>query len=112
LKTISISPAAAEDLMTISEYLEGESGDPFLGDRFLSASASTLNVIEDHPSAGRVRPTHHARLFSIRSLGINPPFDKYLVFYQSLPSETLILRVLHGAQDLGPLMDVDTERDA
>jgi plasmid stabilization system protein ParE len=94
-----------------SQNFSKASGNPFLGDRFLSAAASTLNVIATFPFSGRKRPTRQQRLSPLHSLGIDSPFGKYLVFYQPLPSATLILRVLHGAQDLGPILDVDLERD-
>jgi plasmid stabilization system protein ParE len=112
LKPLQISPGAANDLLDIAEYLEGESGNPFLGDRFLSAASSTFNVLANFTLAGRQRPTIQKQLTPLRSLAVDSPFDKFLVFYQPLESTTLILRVLHGARDLGPLVDLDSERDA
>jgi len=111
LKPIQISPAAADDLLAIAYFLETESGDPFLADRFLSAAASAINLIATYPLAGRARPT--LRDFpQLRSLGVDRPFSKYLIFYQPSASSTLIIRVLHGAQDFGPILHIDSERDA
>jgi len=64
-----------------------------------------------YPSAGRVRPTQQ-NFPRLRSLGVDRPFGKYLIFYQPSVSSTLVIRVLHGAQDFGPILHIDPERDA
>jgi plasmid stabilization system protein ParE len=112
LKPVDISPAAIDDLLAITVFLVSESDSLSLKDRFIAAAASTLNTIETFPLCGRARPTRHPRLSALRSLRIDPPFGKYLIFYQATPSASLILRVLHGAQDIHLLLDIDAERDA
>ncbi|HEY5330355.1 MAG TPA: type II toxin-antitoxin system RelE/ParE family toxin [Acidobacteriaceae bacterium] len=111
MKPIQISRAAADDLLHIAYFLESESGSSSLADRFLSAAASAIDLIAMYPFAGRARPTL-PNFPQLRSLGVDRPFAKYLIFYQPSVSSTLVIRVLHGAQDFGPILHIDPERDA
>ena len=95
-----ISPAAANDLLDIADYLEGESFSIALGRAFLKKAAATVARIESNPELGRIRPSSRQNLSGLRSLGIDKPFSKYLVFYRIDTKEILVVRVLHGSQDL------------
>ena len=112
MKPVDISPAAIDDLLAITVFLVLESDNLSLKNRFIAAAASTSSTIEAFPLAGRARPTRHPRLSGLRSLRVDPPFGKYLIFYQAMPSASLILRVLHGAQDTHLMLDIDASRDA
>ena len=104
----TISPAAAEDLIEIAEYLDTTAFSVTLGNAFLQSASATIAHLEAHPESGRLRRTSRSRLAKVRSLVLDPPFSKYLVFYQINPDDILILRVLHGAQNLKRIAGVSS----
>jgi plasmid stabilization system protein ParE len=103
-----ISPAAANDLLTIADYLDFNTISGTLGNAFLKSSATTITQIESYPDLGRVRVTSNPRLGDIRSLSLDSPFSKYLIFYRLETQGILVLRVLHGAQNLKRILGVSS----
>jgi toxin ParE1/3/4 len=98
---LTLSEAAAADIVEQADWYAQQSG-PALGKRWEKAVTSAVLRIADRPRAGAVSSFHHAELANVRRVPI-VGFPKHLVFYQILPAEILVLRVIHGARDLESL---------
>ena len=92
---VRISAAAATDLDEIWFHIAADSAanaDQFL-DRLVTSITGMLAVV---PLAGRARDEFEAGLRSF-------PFESYIVFYR-VPKDTVeIVRIIHGARDLGAI---------
>jgi len=65
--------------------------------RFVEAFKSSVEFLSRMPEIGRARPdlgTPETHSWRVKG------FQKYLIFYESLPDRVRLLRVLHGSRDL------------
>jgi len=70
---------------------------PKAGDRFCDSVEQALKLLARHPQLGAKAGFRHApqvRKWVIRQ------FPNYLLFYQDRADGVLLIRLLHGAQDL------------
>ena len=97
MATIRKRPAAREDLHEIWSYIAEE--DREAADGVVREIHEAYERLAEHPRLGRDRDELAPR---IRSL----PVSNYVIFYRPLRREEGIdvVRVLHGAQDIGPPM--------
>lgn len=72
--------------------------------RFLDAVEETMQLLLEKPELGVVRVFRRQELAGIRSFSVKG-FDKHLIFYRPLESGIEVLRVIHGARDLGATLD-------
>lgn len=93
---LDVSAAAEADLAAIAEYVAADS--PAAALRLLQKLRQKLSALAGAPGIGRARPELGADL---RSLAVG----SYLVFYRERPDRVEIVRILHGARDLGPLLE-------
>ncbi len=70
---------------------------PSVAIRFAEAFKSTITLLSGMPHLGRLRPDLGAP--GIRSWRVEG-FRNYLLFYEVLPDQVRLLRVLHGSRDL------------
>jgi toxin ParE1/3/4 len=71
--------------------------------RFFDAARQTLTALSKMPGMGRVYESDDDDISNLRKWAVKG-FKKYLIFYR-YDDETLeILRVLHAARDLEPLL--------
>lgn len=56
------------------------------------------------PDMGSTRDFHNPRFSLLRMFPVKK-FENYLIFYQSMEEELLIVRVLHGARDIAALFE-------
>jgi toxin ParE1/3/4 len=99
MSIVRISAEASADLDEIWFYIAKDSSTN--ADRFLDRLLDLTNtLLADHPRAGRAREEFGPGL---RSIAIG----KYLVFYTVNQDEVDIVRVIHGARDLGAIFGVD-----
>jgi len=103
-RRLVVSAGVDRDLDETLEYL-GQS-DRRVADRFLTAVHRVFADILESPGIGARREFQAARLHEIRSWRIKG-FEKWLVFYRVTDEAVEILRVLHGARDLGEAFDED-----
>jgi toxin ParE1/3/4 len=68
--------------------------------RFRAALDATLHKLARVPSLGRIRHFRHPKLQGFRSMRVNPPFNKTLVFYRFDETTLFVERLIHGARDL------------
>ena len=86
---------AWDDLRQIIGYISADN--PAAADAFLSKIMETSNLIARSPSIGRIRRDLNVDLRSF-------PVGNYLIFYRETAGEVQVVRVLHGARDLGELI--------
>lgn len=65
---------------------------------FLDDLERVVNLIGQYPLAGRKRTEVEA---GVRSM----PMGGYVVFYQPMKNSVVIVRVIHGARDIGSLLE-------
>ena len=98
MPSIVIRPKALQDLAEIWSYVAEDS--PRQADTFAAAIDRKLRDLAQHPLMGRARPE---LLTDLRSL----IFGRYVIFYLPRQRGIEVVRVLHGARDLKPLLDDD-----
>ncbi len=90
------SPEAVEDIEAIAVYIERDS--KYYARAVVSRIVSTAESIPDHPGLGRIVPEINDPDFRERFV------HKYRVIYQIESERILIAAVIHGNQQLEPLM--------
>lgn len=75
--------------------------DPDAADRFCDAVEGALDLLTRHPEAGRLAGFTLAP--DVRQWGVSG-HRNYILFYQVRPDGVFIVRLLHGARDLPPLL--------
>ena len=89
-------PRTADDLIELWDYIAEDS--VTRADAFIDDVDAKLHLLAEQPMLGRSRE-ELAR--GLRSLS----FGRYVIFYEAIPDGIAIVRVLHGARDLGPLFE-------
>jgi len=98
MKLIVKSPVW-DDLRNIGSRIAKDN--PKAAHDFFNATRRTFRLLARHPGLGRLRSFSQA---GIRSFVI-PRFRNYLIFYLPRHDEVQILAVLHGARDIGTVME-------
>lgn len=91
-RSVRRSAAAEQDLTDIWVTIAKDR--PLAADRVLTALLEAEDRLADHPQLGRLRPELPGQL---RSWSVAP----FVIFYRVLEDQILVIRVLHGARDLG-----------
>jgi plasmid stabilization system protein ParE len=99
--SIRFSDVALSDILEQFDWYEHHSG-LHLAKRWENAVASALIRIVKNPDSGAPCHFDAVELQRIRRTGITR-FPKHLIFYRIEKTETVILRVVHGARDLESL---------
>ncbi len=68
--------------------------------RFQKAVDSTLQSLCAQPSLGRTRRFRHPGLQGLRSVAVERPFQRLLIFYRADDETLQAVRLMHGARDL------------
>jgi toxin ParE1/3/4 len=98
---IVVQPAAHRDLEEIADYLAQRSVPSAI--RFSHRSAESFDILLSNPSLGSPFEISNPLLQGLRVWPIKG-FRKYLVFYRPREYGIEILRVLHGARDIGKIL--------
>lgn len=87
-------PAFIDDLTAAYAYLANKS--PRAADEFLEEVELLVDLLAHFPELGRLREELRAgtRSFRVRRF-------RHIIFYRAEPDSITLLRVLHGARDLG-----------
>ena len=95
MKPVVVGDDAAADVRNASAWYEARQ--PGLGVRFEAAVDASLASIEAHPQTfARLRRSRRQRALL---------FDfPYVVYFRERPADTLVIAVLHGRQDAGPIL--------
>lgn len=103
---LMIRPRAYEDLEEISAYIAMDSPAASIG--FLDAAEKAFSVLAEMPLLGVAWAVSDAKLGGMRTY-LLPQYRNYLIIYRATPEGTEILRVVHGARDIGPLVDQEEQ---
>jgi toxin ParE1/3/4 len=96
-------PRAERDLIEHFAYIARDKTAP--AERFLRVAEESFNRLADMPGIGRKWESSQPHLAGIRVYPMPSGFRSYLIFYRLTDKVVEILCVLHGARDLGPLLD-------
>jgi toxin ParE1/3/4 len=92
------TPQADADLDDIWYYIASGSGSVEIADRFVDSLTARFLLLASHPNVGRSRDTDLRP--GLRSF----PVGEYVIIYRLQGDDVLILRVLRGSRDIGPLL--------
>lgn len=94
----SLAKAALVDIEAIAQYLAREAGES-IADDMITRLFDAFDKLADHPRVGRVRddlaPTSHRFWYQ----------EPYMIVYRTDLPMVHIVRVIHGARDLGAALD-------
>jgi plasmid stabilization system protein ParE len=76
-----------------------EAGDE-VARRFQKALDSKLRLLCEQPGLGRIRRFRHPKLQGLRSLAVERPFQRFLIFYRHDGARLEAVRLMDGARDL------------
>lgn len=93
-----LAPQATSDLDEIWSFVAIQSGSIEIADRAIETITERFLVLSRFPEIGRSREEDLRP--GLRSFSVGA----YVIFYRIERAEALILRVLHGSRDLGPLL--------
>jgi toxin ParE1/3/4 len=88
-----LTPIARADLFDIAVFTAQQWG-PAKRKTYIKALTQCFDLIAAQPRMGRERPEIGT---DVRSLG----FKSHVIFYRKVGAHAEILRVLHGARDMG-----------
>lgn len=94
--------AARQDLVDIAFYYVHQ-GSLAVAQRFRDQAEALLGRLADMPGMGTSYDTDHPALAGLRFLPVTR-FKKYLIFYRPIPGGIDLVRVLHGARDIGSIL--------
>lgn len=95
---VRLRSAAESDVVAHARYLEERS--PLAASRFLDAFDAALALIGHSPGIGGRCRFQNPLFEGIRAWPIGG-FKSHLIFYRLLADEIEVVRVVHGARDLG-----------
>ena len=102
MSRFTLSREAVSDLELIRDHIAEDN--PVAADSVIEAAYRLCSVLAEHPELGRLRRFSESALARIRSFVITD-FPNYVIFYRQVPGGVQIVRVLHGARDIGALLD-------
>jgi toxin ParE1/3/4 len=73
---------------------------PAVAWKFEAALDATLLRISENPALGRVRHFRNPLLHDLRSICVNKPFERILLFYKFDSTTLQSVRLIHGARNL------------
>lgn len=92
MKTIVFSPEAERDVRDIWQYIAEDN--ETAADGYSERLLRVIEQLKEAPRLGRPRPELHPNL---RSIAV----ENHVILYDFQPERILIVRVLHGKQDVG-----------
>jgi toxin ParE1/3/4 len=95
---------AKRDLIGLADAIAQDNLDA--AERFLDAARAAFSFLARMPGAGASRKYLNPTLKDLRMWPIKG-FEKYLVFYRTIPGGLEIIRVLHAARDIEAIFDVE-----
>jgi len=101
---VRISIQAESDLLIHFCYIARDR--PATAERLLDSVQRACARISEHPQIGEACEGLAPKLLGLRHWPV-PGFPSYLIFYRVTPSQIQILRLLHGARDLGAVLTTE-----
>jgi toxin ParE1/3/4 len=97
-------PAALRDLIDIADFLARDSLQ--VADRFLAKAEQTFERLSRMPGIGEPFGVKDPRLAGVRRAPITR-FKRHLVYYRPVEGGIEVLRVIHGARNIGDVLGSD-----
>ena len=97
-RSLQYLPAAQNDLLSILDYIAGDS--PGRALEFIEKLDERIGLLEQNPNLGRVPRHPRLREYGYRVLVV----ESYLVFYVIHEKVVEIHRVVHGSRNLDQLI--------
>lgn len=105
MKRLVIRSAARADILERFAYLVDQ-GAAAAAARFLEAVESATERILEMPGIGSLKELENPRLQGLRSWPV-PGFEAVRLYYLETGDTIRIVRVLHGRQDVGSILEED-----
>ena len=99
--SLRILPAADADLDEAALYIARDSEEQAL--RLYDAADATFRLLREHPERWPLCELNHPRLKDLRRCSI-VGFRNHLVFYHLEGEVVEVIRILHGARDILPIL--------
>lgn len=99
--------AALRDLLEQADYL-GREGGRSLAERFFDAANATFLQLLTSPNLGSPCDFRHPEAKNLKVWRVKG-FEKHLIFYRSDASGIEIVRVLHSARNVEPILNEPDE---
>ena len=96
MKRLAFAPAARDDLLTIGAYIAEDN--PARAESFVAELEATAQQTAERP---RSFPSRDEISAGLRAA----VYGRYLLLFRELEEEVRIVRVVHGARDLGALLN-------
>jgi len=90
-------PRVEEDLIEGARWIQADN--PQAARRFLDVTFATFDRLAEFPESGAFARFKNRRLAAVRFCVLPPPFNRWLIFYQSSSDEVEIIRVIYGTQN-------------
>jgi toxin ParE1/3/4 len=97
-----IKPQVYLDLDELAAWIQRDSPDAAL--RFLEQAEATFESLSEMPGIGSPYQVRNTRLQGLRCFAVRG-FPNHLVFYLPVAGGIDVIRVLHGARDIPPLLE-------
>ncbi len=103
MRKLVVRPEAEADIDAAAEFYASEE-DVELGLRLYGAVDRTFEALARQPHQGSIQDWVSSRLRGCRRWSVEKLFGVYQVFYLVSDSAIDVVRVLHGARDLAPIL--------
>lgn len=100
--SINKRPIVIQDLIEQATYIADNNLD--VAEQFLTAAEATFQRIGTMPGIGKLSGFTHPQLVDIRQYPV-AGYKNYLIFYRIQSEIVEIIRVLHGARDVEPILE-------
>jgi toxin ParE1/3/4 len=98
---LHIRPDALRDLDDIAAYIQKDNEEAAF--RFLDNAAATFDMLAGASGIGTLYRVHGANFHELRCFPVRG-FGNYLVFYDRMADRIDVVRVLHGARNIPPIL--------
>ena len=102
-RRIIVKPRVESDLAAFFAFIARDKIGP--AERLLKVAEQSFELLARMPGIGRKWRSSNPRLAGIRVYPMPSGFGNYLIFYRLIGDAIEILTIVHGARDLGPLLD-------
>jgi toxin ParE1/3/4 len=106
-RLVIMLPRAETDFIGCYAHLALERS-PETADRFLYAVEQSLALFARAPEIGAPHQTNNPQLAGLRSLPVLR-FKRFIIFYRALDDRVELVRLLHGAGDIGRILGADRD---
>ncbi len=99
---VSKTPASIKDVLEQAIYLAERSRPA--AERFLGAVEECYELLRRSPELGGRYAAKSRRLTNLRAWRVKD-FEQYVIYYREIPTGIEVVRVLHGARDVGAILE-------